>query len=166
MSTPARIEAFQGPYRFLSNFWTEPDGTSVEIEYQRSKCKYQGDRARFDGLAPTEAKRHGHWLKEAGRQRDDWYEVNTEIMWFYVAKKFADHDALWTSLLRTHGSVLIEGNHWHDTFWGVCNGLCFSAKTPRHKPMGANGLGEILMLVRSSQVPDALRSRYADMIPF
>lgn len=163
---PARIEAFQGPYRFLSNFWREPDGTCVEVEYQRSKCKHQEDRSRFDNLTPLEAKRHGHWLKEAGRQRDDWYEVNVEILWFYVAKKFADHDVLWTHLLRTHTAALIEGNNWHDVFWGVCNGLCFSAKTPRHKPYGANGMGDILMLVRNSQVPDALQNRYRDMIPF
>lgn len=164
--SPSSIDSFQGDYRFLSNFWREPDGTCVEVEYQRSKCKHQEDRARFDNLTAAEAKRHGQWLKEAGRQRADWYEVNVEIMWFYVAKKFADHDSLWTQLLRTHNAQLIEGNHWHDTFWGVCNGLCFSAKTPRHKPSGANGLGEILMLVRASQVPDSLQSRYAGMIPF
>jgi predicted NAD-dependent protein-ADP-ribosyltransferase YbiA (DUF1768 family) len=31
---------------------------------------------------------------------------------------------------------LVEGNYWHDTFWGVCNGV------------GENYLGEILMHVR------------------
>lgn len=160
------IDSFQGDYRFLSNFFIEPDGTSVEVEYQRSKCLHQEDRARFDNLTPVAAKQHGQWLKEAGRQREDWFEVNVEIMWFYVAKKFADHDSLWTQLLRTHNARLVEGNHWHDTFWGVCNGLCYSAKTPRHQPKGANGLGEILMLVRSSQVPDSLQARYDGMIPF
>lgn len=31
---------------------------------------------------------------------------------------------------------IVEGNQWHDTFWGVCNGV------------GQNNLGQILMNVR------------------
>lgn len=160
MSTPARIEAFQGEYRFLSNFWIEPDGTSVEVEYQRAKCKYQEDRPYFDNITPVAAKRMGTSLRAAGRQREDWEEVNIEIMWFYVAKKVIDHPSVYQMLYLTGDAILVEGNHWHDTFWGVCNGLCFSARSPRHKPSGANGLGEIWMDVRSHHVPNALQNRY------
>ena len=39
-------------------------------------------------------------------------------------------------LLDTGDTELIEGNNWHDTFWGVCKGK------------GQNNLGKILMEVR------------------
>jgi hypothetical protein len=38
----------------------------------------------------------------------------------------------------TGNTELVEGNHWHDTFWGV------DATTGE----GDNGLGQILMQVR------------------
>lgn len=166
MSQQAKIEAFDGPYRFLSNFWIEPDKTCVEVEYQRAKCVHQSDRDDFNNLTAMAAKARGTWIREAGRQREDWEEVKVEIMWFYVAKKFADHEDLWTHLLLTGSATLIEGNHWHDTFWGVCYGRCYSAKKPRHTPSGANGLGEILMQVRAMLVPESLQKRYDEMIPF
>jgi predicted NAD-dependent protein-ADP-ribosyltransferase YbiA (DUF1768 family) len=47
--------------------------------------------------------------------------------------KFIQNEDLRKLLLDTGTSELIEDNNWHDTFWGVCNGV------------GANKLGEILM---------------------
>lgn len=40
-------------------------------------------------------------------------------------------------LEATGDAELIEGNHWGDTFWGVCNGV------------GQNNLGKLLMAIRS-----------------
>ena len=39
-------------------------------------------------------------------------------------------------LLNTGNAMLIEGNDWNDTFWGVCNGK------------GQNHLGKLLMEIR------------------
>ena len=52
-----------------------------------------------------------------------------------VRMKFTD-PALAAKLLATGEATLVEGNHWGDTFWGVCDGE------------GRNQLGEILMTVR------------------
>jgi predicted NAD-dependent protein-ADP-ribosyltransferase YbiA (DUF1768 family) len=41
-------------------------------------------------------------------------------------------------LLDTDENVLVEGNDWNDTFWGVCNGK------------GENHLGILLMKTRKA----------------
>jgi len=46
------------------------------------------------------------------------------------------HKDLGDQLLATGDVELIEGNTWHDTEWGVCNGI------------GKNKLGKILMRIR------------------
>ncbi len=42
---------------------------------------------------------------------------------------------------------LIEGNHWNDTFWGICNGN------------GENNLGKILMKIRHEINPILLNGQ-------
>ena len=49
-----------------------------------------------------------------------------------IDQKF-DHPHLRDLLLATKQRVLIEGNTWGDTFWGVCNGV------------GQNHLGRTIM---------------------
>lgn len=46
------------------------------------------------------------------------------------------HDDLRDKLLATHPELLIEGNFWGGTFWGVCAGE------------GSNHLGRLLMKIR------------------
>jgi len=56
-----------------------------------------------------------------------------------VRNKFKAHPDLKKKLLETGTAKLIEGNTWHDTFWGV------NINTGK----GENHLGKILMQVRS-----------------
>ena len=51
--------------------------------------------------------------------------------------KFTQNSELYNLLLSTGSSILIEGNQWQDTFWGVVNGE------------GQNNLGLLLMLLRN-----------------
>ena len=137
-ATPTIVPAFQGRYRFLSNFFAVPiemDGTiyrSVEHAYQASKTFV--DSARIMVLAlktPGEAKR-------AGREvpiRPDWESVKLDVMRSLLHKKFADHD-LRRKLLATGDAELVEGNNWGDRFWGRVDGV------------GDNHLGKLLMQVR------------------
>ena len=53
-----------------------------------------------------------------------------------VREKFKTHPDLAAQLLATDPQELVEGNHWKDTYWGVCDGI------------GQNNLGKILMIVR------------------
>lgn len=56
-------------------------------------------------------------------------------MWHLIKIKF-DDPTLYALLLGTGDAVLIEGNTWGDTFWGVCG------------TKGANVLGKLLMKYR------------------
>lgn len=140
------VTEFQGEYRFLSNFWIEPDGTSVELEYQTAKYSDPTDRAKFSGLTPGQSKRLGGKgvIKLGGKLitvtsfRSDWpnESVRLGVMLELVRQKFLDHESLREKLLATGDQFLIEGNPHNDSFWGQCDGI------------GRNHLGRILMQVR------------------
>lgn len=126
-----KIDSFFGQYRFLSNFYIEPDGSHVEGEYQASKTNPPSDYIKR--LPPNKAKAEGKRLK----LRQDWEAIKYSIMVQLVLNKFQDHATLKHLLKSTGRAILIEGNKWGDTYWGVCNGV------------GQNNLGKILMEVRS-----------------
>jgi predicted NAD-dependent protein-ADP-ribosyltransferase YbiA (DUF1768 family)/hypoxanthine phosphoribosyltransferase len=75
-------------------------------------------------------------------KKDDnkWDEDRLSIMIGLLIKKFTQYE-LATKLLQTENKVLIEGNDWNDTFWGVC-------KTDGVK-RGHNFLGRILVVIRN-----------------
>jgi ribA/ribD-fused uncharacterized protein len=139
------IDKFEGEYRFLSNFWISPvefNGRifhSVEQAYQFEKCDdpvYQ--KAILEATTPRMAKKVGKKknMEELGVEiREDWEEVKLDVMKKLVTIKFKNPE-LKQKLIDTGDAELIEGNWWHDVFWGVCNGI------------GENHLGKILMEVR------------------
>jgi len=130
------ISQFSGDYRWLSNFYIEPDGTHVEGEYQSSKCLDPKDKEKFIGLTPGQCKKLGKTISI----RLDWDIIKNDIMYQLVRKKFTEHAGLTEKLLSTGDSILIEGNNWNDTYWGICNGI------------GSNHLGKILMMIRNELV--------------
>jgi len=83
--------------------------------------------------------------KRAGRKialRDNWNQIREALMESIVRDKFTRNVKLKTLLLKTGNMTLVEGNIWHDNFWGDCT--CRDCKGFR----GKNSLGEILMKVR------------------
>ena len=140
------IVEFAGEYRFLSNFWPAEvtfDGVkypTVEHAYQAAKS-VDADARELIASSPTPggAKRAG----QAITLRDDWEVIKVPVMAGLVAEKFATHPELTTLLLNTHGMSIVEGNSWHDTFWGCCS-------CEEHDGAGENHLGTILMSVRST----------------
>ena len=135
------INKFEGEYRFLSNFHVadvEFEGEiypSSEHAFQAAKTLDKKKREKIRKAEhPSEAKRLGK--PKNLELREDWEEVKTAIMFKIVHNKFQRHPELAQKLMDTHPAELIEGNWWHDTCWGVCNGV------------GENRLGHILMLVR------------------
>ena len=133
------INEFQNEYRWLSNFWpvqitfggiTYPH---VEGAYMAMKTKDLEERKKIALISnPAQAKRAGRALKV----REDWDKVKVSAMYTMLKLKFAPGSELATRLLNTGDALLIEGNKWGDTFWGVCNGR------------GRNTLGKLLMKVR------------------
>jgi len=74
--------------------------------------------------------------------RSDWDEIKDSIMLEIVRIKFNSHKDLADKLLATEDKILIEGNTWHDKYWGIC--YCEKCNGE-----GKNVLGGILMQVRS-----------------
>lgn len=132
------IDAFNGNYRFLSNFWYSEilykgiSYPSVEHAYQASKTNSLENKLYIASLkTPVEA-------KKAGKKLDiicGFDNQKISIMKELCKLKFQDK-SLALKLKLTDPAKLIEGNSWGDTFWGVCNGK------------GENNLGIILMDIR------------------
>lgn len=134
------INNFAGEYAFLSNFYPSP------IAYDNSKIIYPTVEHYFQAMktfqtneheairtaaTPSEAKRLGRHCT----LRTDWERVKDGVMLRALRMKFRD-PKLRELLLATGNEFLVEGNHWNDTYWGVCEGK------------GRNKLGQFLMQVR------------------
>jgi ribA/ribD-fused uncharacterized protein len=83
---------------------------------------------------PSEAKALGR----KAPLRDDWELVKDMVMFDILKHKFVQSANLYMLLDSTGNKYLEETNDWHDTYWGVCNGV------------GQNKLGRALMEVRDS----------------
>ena len=139
------IIKFSGGYRFLSNFWVcdvEFDGDtypSSEHAFQAAKAINKADREPIKNAASASA------AKRLGRRlvlRVDWESVKDSIMLEVLRSKYSLNKDLGDRLLDTNDAILIEGNEWHDNYFGVC--YCDNCSGT-----GKNKLGEILMKVRN-----------------
>lgn len=75
------------------------------------------DRVQFLHLAANQAKRRGRQIK----MRPDWEDRKLTIMHNLLVHKFNENLELIPKLLDTGGAVLVEGNTWHDNYWGCCS---------------------------------------------
>lgn len=132
------IREFREVYAFLSNFYPSPikyrglTYLNAEAAFQAQKEACEKDRTQYTTMNPAQAKLVGRNCK----LRKDWEEIKEQTMYEIVKAKFTQDQNLARLLLATGDAYLEEGNWWHDTIWGVCNGV------------GQNKLGKILMQVR------------------
>jgi len=145
------INSFEGDYRWLSNFWPievyldDIKYSSVEHAYQAAKSRDVEIRENIRILKTSgEAKRAGKKISI----REDWDEVRDMIMLNLLRQKFSKIP-LKTQLLATKDEVLIEGNWWHDNYWGMC--YCMKCKGIPFQ----NKLGILLMQVRQEKLDDS-----------
>jgi ribA/ribD-fused uncharacterized protein len=143
------IDKFDGRYAFLSNFYpceVYYKGIiypSVEHYYVALKCntdqmidgKYYTCSDFRELIAKVKSPGKVKGIGRTIKVRSDWDNVKLGIMKWGVEQKFKNTE-LTDLLLSTGEQELIEGNWWHDRYWGVCNGT------------GENNLGKILMTVR------------------
>jgi len=148
------INEFKGRWFFLSNFYpceiTHQGITykTVEAYYVAMKVndeqlingKYYtpGDFREMIALIPEPGitKKIGQKVK----LRKDWDTYKLEVMNWGVREKFK-YPKLAEKLIDTGDEELIEGNWWHDNFYGSCTCTKCANK-------GRNELGKILMNVR------------------
>lgn len=143
----APIISFSGEFRCLSNFWlcdVEYDRvlySSVEHAFQAAKTLDPEEREDVRcASTPGRAKYLG---RHSVTLRPGWDEMKVSIMEELVREKFERHPLLARRLLSTGDAELVEGNNWHDNFFGDCH--CGRSGCGN----GKNVLGRILMKVRA-----------------
>lgn len=144
------ISEFEGEYLFLGNFYRCPvymDG----IQYRSSECAYQAQktldnvvRQQIAKLTPRQiwAGTPPRGNKYSFDVRTDWELVKNDAMYRVVLAKFTQNEELRIKLLATGEAKLVEGNTWHDNYWGDCS--CDKCRGIE----GKNMLGKTLMRVR------------------
>jgi len=143
------IESFSGEYRWLSNFWPVEiewmglDFPSLEHGYVASKCaSFEDVYAILHDEKGNQRELTGGQVKRFGRKikiRGDWDGMRVQTMRSLLTLKFQDPE-LRKKLIATGDEEIIEGNRWHDSFWGQCS--CETC------PPGENNLGKLLMQLR------------------
>lgn len=135
------VMTFRGRYGFLSNMYAVNfvwDGRT----YRNSEAAFQSAKSLDPAVRDTFCEMNGVTAKRAGRKvrlRGDWESVKLEIMEDVVRAKFSQNPDLLRMLVDTGDQELVEGNRWHDTFWGV----------DLVSGRGENHLGRILMKLRA-----------------
>ena len=133
---------FRDEYEFLSNYYDPCPVTYNGLTYRNSEAAYQAQKSDsaiirflFTDMSPDEAKR-------LGKSTDiiaDWDSKKAGIMREIVHAKFEQHPELVTRLMMIEDEILVEGNNWHDNYFGDC-------RCPKCKEIpGRNWLGRILM---------------------
>lgn len=140
------INAFRGRWTKLGNysscvvFYQGHAYQSVEHAYQAQKSLDPGVQKMIrDCPTPAVAKK----MARSVVLRPDWEQVKDNIMLALLREKFVQEPER-ALLLSTGNEALVEGNWWHDNYWGDC--ICLfrdECKTP-----GKNMLGKLLMQVR------------------
>jgi len=146
------IDRFDGTeYGYMSNFSPHPVTylgdvyPTSEHAYQAMKTKDLKERKWVrDSKTPYIAKRRGRDVTLV----DNWDNIKVHVMQDIVMTKFSQHEGIALDLASTCGIKLIEGNTWHDNFFGTC-------KCSRCGDKGQNHLGRILMITRSYILSDA-----------
>ena len=136
------IDRFKGEFEFLSNFYKCKmlEGyPTLEHAFQAYKTNDCNDREKIKNLeTPGKAKRYGRKVTLR-----PFYELKkNNIMQKLLTLKFFRNEDLKKLLLDTGDSLIIEGNNWHDNYWGNC--ICEKCKNIK----GQNVLGKQLMKVR------------------
>lgn len=153
---PRPIGEFNKEWRFLSNFYelerlpdmdfagSDIGYPTVEHAYQAAKTMDRQERKRISLLLkPGTAKYEARKLV----LRDDWDAVKDKVMWHYLGLKFNVGGRLCEYLVHTMPRILVEGNWWHDNYWGSCYCAHCGAR-------GQNKLGKMLMKLREERFND------------
>lgn len=117
------IYYFKNNYRFLSNFFTcqilykDYIFQSAEQLFQFRKTNDLTEKENIvNAKTPGEAKKLGKKVTLV----KNWNQIKEYIMFDCVFQKFNQNIDLKNKLLKTNDYYLVEGNNWHDNYWGKC----------------------------------------------
>lgn len=142
------VEEFSGEFEFLSNFhvqpfvWQKQVAPSAEHHYSAAKTASLPEKALiYSQATPGRAKREG----QKATLTPGWDDhLKTPCMASIIEAKFPHGSPMAQRLLMTGEALLIEGNVWHDNYWGQC-----TCERHYHWP-GKNMLGRLLMNRRTA----------------
>lgn len=152
------IDSFQGVYRFLSNFFEAPV-TYKGIEFPTAEHAYQYAKMTFmdpegtvyaddhpatlikNAETPQKTKYYARIHKD--KIHPDFYRHRPVIMMDVLRAKFMSSPQLMSALVDTGDTEIVEGNIWHDNFYGDCK--CDQCA----KIIGQNFIGKLLMTLRN-----------------
>jgi ribA/ribD-fused uncharacterized protein len=139
------IDRFRGEHFFLSNFYHAVTPHRGHL-FPTSEHAYMAARTTdADAVAAIRATSDPAEAQQIGRAATpiaNWGRHRFRAMEEIVTAKFTHNPVLADKLIATTGSLLIEGNTWHDQTWGNC--ICDEHRTIA----GENALGVCLMAVR------------------
>ena len=155
------IVLFRGEYFFLSNFYVRPivyEGItfhSSEQAFMWSKTLIPAEQTAILACpTPTKVKQFASDPVNV-TLREGWEEYwRTVSMYRVLSCKYGQHPDLADQLMATDSANLIEGNWWHDNFWGDCLGRKDGAgnwlgcEKEKCKIPGNNYLGMMSMQIR------------------
>ena len=138
------INSFTGHFDFLSNFSKHSFIDRYGIEWKTSEHYYQASKTNdlkqkkliMMCDTPGRAKSIGCNLK------NNWNTIKMSVMYNALKMKFNQNLDIQKKLRSTFDYKLVEGNYWHDNYWGNC--FCDKCK----KITGKNYLGTLLMIIR------------------
>lgn len=142
-----KITKFDGEHRWLSNFYPSPF-TYQGILYPTNEHFFQAWKFNIDKRHEIAALTTPALAKRAGKKAQlcwNWDSIKQEIMLTGLKEKFKIPE-LRTKLINTGNIELIEGNIWHDNYWGNCT--C----TKCTNIIGKNVLGSQLMQLRKQLI--------------
>lgn len=133
-------------FDFLSNFYLckiiYKDRTFKSSEHAYQWAKFDDEQIKekiLNSDLPSKAKKIASENKDKISNYFKKYKV--KIMKEILESKFSNKE-LREKLNETVGIQLIEGNYWHDRFWGICT--CKNCKYQ----LSYNILGQLLMYIR------------------
>jgi len=143
-TTSTKIWGFRDEYDFLSHFYPSPvvayDKLYPTVEHAYHACMVLDEEVR-EKIRKASTPRQAKFLSHHFPRRPDAEIVKQRIMYLLDIRKFQDRE-LFEKLRATGNRRLVEGNVWHDNYWGEC--LCRECISTR----GWNWAGKILMKVR------------------
>lgn len=143
-----------------SNFWEDETGWCLEVEFQVAKHEghpgrqlligmCRGNRKRKIKADPGKAKRLGRKWKLTPTELRAWEARRLTVMRALLEEKARRSPNFRQWLEESRTQLIVEGNWWHDNFWGNCRCGNEDGKHPECKKAGTNWLGNSLMDVRA-----------------
>lgn len=143
-TTPTQIWGFRDDYDFLSHFYPSPvmayGKLYPTVEHAYHACMVLDEEIR-EHIRRASTPRQAKYLSHLYPRRPDADLVKQRIMYILDCRKFENVE-LARKLIATGTRKLVEGNTWHDNYWGNC--ICSQCRFTT----GYNWAGKILMKVR------------------